>query len=116
MGKHLNKGVGRHVKTIGTIILIQAVAGILILLRKEHISPVVPLYFGQPSGDAQVAPQIALLIPTGISFAATILGIIISSIYNDEFLNKIILGTIIALTILSTITTFNIIALVGTIF
>lgn len=115
MGRHLNRGVGRYTKTLGTILLVQAITVAILLVRKNQISPLVPLYFGQPAGEAQVAPQMALLIPTGISFAATIIGVMISSIYTDEFLNKIILGIIIALTILSTITTFNIIALVGTI-
>lgn len=85
----------------------------LIFALRDNLPPEVPLYFGKPTGPAQlttplgltVAPLLALAILTVNSFIATFL--------TDVFLKKILLAAALITSLLAAITVIKIIFLVG---
>lgn len=100
-------------KYIGGIIVANLVFAGLILLFRNNIPPTVPLFYGRPRGDEQLAPQIFLLIPPLACVIVAIINGIITYLVEDKFIQKVMLGISFAATLLSTITIIKIILLVG---
>ncbi len=84
-----------------------------ILLLQSHLPPVVPLFYGLPYGDEQLANTWALIIPPLVALAFIGANIFISKTSKEEFIKQILVGLTIATTALSTITVVRIILLVG---
>ncbi len=86
---------------------------LLILLLSSKLPPVVPLLYGQPQGDEQLATKYFLLLPAIIASGFVLLNFSLGKLMNDAFLNKVLIALMIGATILSTITTVKIFLLVG---
>ncbi len=84
-----------------------------ILLLQSHLPPVVPLFYGLPYGDEQLANTWALIIPPLVALSFIGINIFIGKTSKDEFIKQILVGLTIATTALSTITVVRIILLVG---
>ena len=97
------------------IILFNVIVAVLVLLLQNNLPPTVPLYYGRPRGEEQLAPQLFLLVPPLSSAVVTIINGVIAYLISDQFVRKVVLGISCAVTILSTITVINIILLVGNI-
>jgi hypothetical protein len=108
-------------KNIGNNLAIALLASnvlllIAIILLKDHLPPVVPLFFGSAPEEAHLAPVTNLFIPPAIAIAILLLNFVISHLFRkDKFLQQILFGFTIATTALSTITVVKIILLVGNI-
>lgn len=94
-----------------------ALANILVvlavLLLQNHLPPVVPLFYGLPYGEEQLASKWALVIPPIVALALLGVNIFIAHETKDDFIKQIMEGLTLATTALSTITVVRIILLVG---
>lgn len=87
---------------------------IIIFLIRNNLPPELPLFYARPEGEDQLASQASLVLPAVIALAIVVLNSFIIKFIYDDFLKKLLLGVIIVTTLLSTITIFKIIFLVGT--
>ncbi|HEX6976913.1 MAG TPA: hypothetical protein VF185_00955 [Patescibacteria group bacterium] len=86
---------------------------LVILLLQPHLPPVVPLFYGLPYGDEQLANTWALIIPPFVALAFIGANIFISKTSKEEFIKQILVGLTVVVTALSAITVLRIILLVG---
>ncbi len=86
---------------------------ISILGTKVFLPPVVPLFYGKPVGNDQLASNLFLLIVPIISFLISILNFIISNKLTDEFIKKILSISSFVVSFMAVITVIKIILLVG---
>lgn len=94
-------------------IVVNVLTILVIILLKNSLPPVVPLFYGLPVSVDELTTNIGLIIPSLISICLIIINIIVAKGTKDTFLEKIFTGLIIAVTALSLITIIKIITLVG---
>lgn len=75
--------------------------------------PVVPLFYGKPSGEGQLVPTLGLLIAPAASLLITLLNTALSVVTNDTFFKQVLIATTLLITLLTTITVLKVIFLVG---
>lgn len=86
---------------------------ILVFLVQNSLPPQIPLFYGQPQGEDQLAPKLFLILPPLVAILVSVINFILSRLIKDQFLDKIFLATTITATILATIAVVKIIALIG---
>jgi hypothetical protein len=84
-----------------------------VVVFRSHIPPQIPLFYGLPQGEEQLAQQIFLIMPPVTALLFTLLNLILITTTKDDFLKKVLWGTTIGVTLLATITVYKIVALVG---
>lgn len=84
-----------------------------VVLLKNSLPPVVPLFYGLPRGAEQLGTRTMLALPALISTSIIVVNTILIIQIDNPFLQKVFLALIITSTALSTITVIKIIALVG---
>lgn len=83
-----------------------------VLLSRNRLPPLVPLFYGQV-GEEQLSSSYELVLPSIISFSSMVINLGLSWILQDEFLRKtLILASVISV-FFATITTLKITFLVG---
>jgi hypothetical protein len=90
-----------------------AVIGFILLIRKNHLPPVVPLYYGLPEGESQIVPVVNLTFPSIIALVIIAINTLITSLLKDDFLKKTLIIASLAATFFSVITIIKIAFLVG---
>lgn len=93
------------------VINVITIAGIL--LFKRFIPPEVPLYYGLPEGNNQVAASQELIIPSMVSLLVVLVNISLASLLQNEYLKRTLIIVSLIITLLSLITTLEIVFLVG---
>lgn len=101
--------------SISVSVSLATIAAVVITILFSKLPPQVPLYYGLPEGEAQLAPALALILPSLVSIATSIVNIMTCFFIEDEFLKKVLILTSIGVTFFATITTIRIILLVGNI-
>ncbi|MEK7498033.1 MAG: hypothetical protein AAB656_03890 [Patescibacteria group bacterium] len=86
---------------------------LLVIVLQNNLPPVVPLYYGLPTGEEELAKKIFLTVPSLVSILIILVNVVFMKRAKDSFLPKVLLGLIIGSTILGAITTIKIILLVG---
>lgn len=86
---------------------------ILVLSLQSKLPPVVPLFYGLPTGEEQLVPKMFLITPLLIAIAITIANIFILKITKEAFIQKVFVGLTLAVTLLAIITTVKIFFLVA---
>jgi len=94
-------------------ITIDLVTGLSIILLRDFLPPLVPLFYGRPAGEAQLTGTFGLLIAPGVSFLITVINLGISLLVENNFLKRILAISTIVISVLTTITVAKIIFLVG---
>jgi len=84
----------------------------LVLLR-NFLPPLAPLFYGRPVGEAQLTNTFGLLIAPGASLLMTALNLGLSFWIKDNFLKKLLAISAIVISVLTAITITKIILLVG---
>ncbi len=77
------------------------------------LPPQVPLFYGSPEGEDQLAANWMLIIPSVCAILFLIINSAISYFMKDEFLKKTLTASVFIATLLSIVTTLKIIGLVG---
>jgi len=86
---------------------------IIVIALRSFLPPVVPLFYGLPSGESQLVPSLGLLIVPGVSFLITILNITVALSFKDEFFKKTLIVSSALISVLALIAVLKIIFLVG---
>jgi len=94
-------------------LVLNLVAIVVFLILKGFLPPVVPLLYGRPTGETQLVPTIWLLAAPGLSLLFIIINSLITNFTSDVFANKLLITTTFLLSLLTVITLFKIIFLVG---
>ncbi len=92
--------------------IINAIIVAIVLAVQKNLPPIVPLFYGLPEGQGQLATNTTLILPATISSIFTIVNLLISRLTKDNFLEKVFAGLTITTLALSTITVIKIILLV----
>ncbi len=85
----------------------------LILATRNFIPPEVPLFYGLPEGERQIAPWWLITTPALLSTLFTILNFIICNKSSNNFVKQISTYILIPINFFSTIAIVKIILLVG---
>lgn len=85
----------------------------LIFLLKSQLPPEIPLFYGRPFGQEQLAQSIKLIILPITAFVIALFNAILSVVISSRFLTQILLGVAIITTTLAFIAVLQIIFLVG---
>lgn len=86
------------------------------LIVHKWLPPEVPLFYGMPQGDEQLASSWLLVLPGLISLLILFTNLAIVGLIKNDFSKKTLVLGAIGATFFSTITTFKIIFLVGSFF
>lgn len=78
----------------------------------NSLPPEIPLWYGRPIGENQIAQKDFIFLPSAISIFYIIVCLLFIKKVKDKFLIKILIGTAFLSTILTTITTVKIINLI----
>ncbi len=85
----------------------------IVLLIQRWLPPQVPLFYGKPSGEEQLASSLVLTLPSIVSLLILLINVSFAAILKDEFLRKTLVLAAIVVTFFAAITTIKIIFLVG---
>lgn len=88
---------------------------VLSILSIFILPPEIPLFYGMPKSNEQVAPSFMIITPSLAAFLFTVVNFVVSTKLNQQYLKKTLAFASIAATILSSIATYKIIFLVGSI-
>lgn len=86
---------------------------VAILILKNFLPPVVPIFYGEPAGADQLAPAIFLLIIPAVSFLISGINVFINSSSKDDFIKKFLAASSLVISIMAVVTVIKIILLVG---
>lgn len=101
----------KHLFIISLIInLVLILSG---LFAKLILPPEIPLFYGLPKNEDQLAKSIYIILPALISIIITIFNTVLSIISSNIYLKKTLAFASISITILSVVATYKIIFLVG---
>lgn len=79
------------------------------------LPPEIPLFYGLPKNNEQLAPSIFIILPSLVSLFLTVINAIISINVEGIYLKKALAFASISICLLSVIATYKIIFLVGSI-
>lgn len=96
-----------------TSLAFNIVLGVAIFIIKGFLPPVIPLFYGLPTGVNQLVPTLGLIIAPVASLIVTLINIGVASFINDQFFKRTLIVSAIFVSVLVTITTLKIILLVG---
>lgn len=103
-------------KSLFVISIIISVLFILLgLISQLILPPQIPLFYGLPKNNEQLAQSLFIVIPSLISLLITIINAIISINIDGIYLKKALAFASISVCLLSVIATYKIIFLVGSI-
>lgn len=101
-------------KPVYTSIAINLVVILFVLIAKNFLPPVVPLFYGKAVGEQQLIASLGLTIPPLVSLLITAINFSINRWFiKDLFLKNALLIASVFTSILSAITVLRIIFLVG---
>lgn len=95
--------------------VIDIITIIFVLFFQRALPPEVPLFYGLPQGEGQLAKPIFLLIPALLSLLVVALNTFLIRLVKNDFLEKVLAIASLATAVFAGITTFKIIFLVGNI-
>lgn len=101
------------------LIVISLITGLVIiglgLLSKFILPPQIPIFFGFPQTEEQLAPSLSIIIPPIISLIFVLINSIIAINIENGYVKKSLAFGSLVITLLSTIAVIKIIFLVGSI-
>jgi hypothetical protein len=97
---------------IASIILNLGVLAFALLVQR-NFPPQIPLYYGLPRGEEQLAPSWAIIIPCAFAIFENIINVLISKLFKEDFIRKTLILSGVVVTAFAVITTLKIIFLVG---
>lgn len=100
-------------KPIWFFLIFNLILLLVLIILKNHLPPVIPLFYGAPAGSAELAANQAIFLPTILTATETLINLILTFKVKDEFIKKALIGSCGFLTFLSAFTTIRIILLVG---
>lgn len=93
------------------ILSLLSMAGIVIV--QNYLPPLLPVYYGKPTGIEQLASTYFIFIIPGTSIIITAINLFFNTATKDVFIKKTLAIVSLAVSFMATITVFKIILLVG---
>lgn len=100
-------------KTVLFALFLSVITFLIGLLSQIFLPPEIPLFYGMPYGESQVAKSIFILTPPAISLVFIFINIILTLKLESQFIKKTLITASLFISILSFIAVFRIISLVG---
>lgn len=97
---------------LASFILSLVIAAGIVIIR-NFLPPVVPLYYGKPIGSDQLAQNILLIIVPAASIVVGVLNLTVSKFVKDMFIKRLLAIFSLLVSLLSAITIIKIVLLVG---
>ena len=97
---------------LATLILALLTIG-FVVISLNHLPPEVPLFYGLPEGEDQLASATSLIVPSLVSIAVFLINATTVYLLEDKFIQSMLVVATFAVTLLSSITTIKIILLVN---
>lgn len=95
------------------IFVVNLVVAGLALAVQTFLPPEIPLFYGQPKGENQIAAKIFLILPSSSALVVSAFNLLLSKVIGNKFLEKVLIGISYTISALALITTLRIIFLVG---
>ena len=111
-GDELNKKIP-YTKLLYVSLIANILVLIFLIVSGGNIPPEVPLYYGLPEGESQLAQKGSLFIPTLISIVFILINSLFAYFSKDDYMKKTLVIGSFAITFLSVVTTIKIAFLVG---
>ncbi len=83
------------------------------VVGQRFLPPMLPLFYGQPEGEGQLASSLTLVIPGIMSLLLLVINSGLSLWIKDDFLKKALILTSLVVSVFALIATLKIIFLVG---
>lgn len=96
-------------------IIINALFILIGLISQLILPPEIPLFYGLPKNNEQLAPSLFIVLPAATSLIITIVNAVLSINTDSSYLKKTLAFASISASLLSSIATYKIILLVGSI-
>jgi len=113
----VNKKIAAESSFNRTVFVFSAALNVLIatvsLLLISNLPPQVPLFYGLPQTEEQLAPAWMLIIPSALAFLILLGNASLSLFIEGDFSKKALAGASFAVSLFSAVTTLKIIFLVG---
>jgi len=96
-------------------VVLSLVLIVIVIIIQVFLPPEIPLFYGSPEGQSQIANRWFLVIPSSLSLIILLANLAISANIKDSFLkNSLVLAGLVT-TVFATVTTLKIFFLVGNI-
>lgn len=92
---------------------INIVSVLAFIFLKRLLPPVAPLLYGRPSGAGQLLPALGLLVAPSLSICLIIINGAVANFTDDSFSKKLLVASAFMVSLLTTITVFKVIFLIG---
>jgi hypothetical protein len=89
------------------------VSAIIIFALKGFLPPVVPLFYGLPTGTEQLTPVLGLFLVPIVGLVVIAINVLLSIFTKDDFLKKSLIISSVFISLLLTVTVIKIVLLVG---
>lgn len=93
------------------ILSVLSAAGILAVMT--FLPPLIPLFYGKPTGTDQLAPSWFIFVIPSLSLFITFINIFINTSAKDDFIKKFLAVGSLVVSLMATLTVIKIILLVG---
>ncbi len=100
-------------KFIYSSLIISGLGILFVIVVQSNLPPEVPLFYGLPVGENQLTTSLGLVTPAVISFLITAINVGVAFFLENKFLQKTLILSSFAISILSIITIVKISFLVG---
>lgn len=107
--------ITRFKHLIAFLVVLQILAVIVIVINKPNLPPVVPLFYGMPTGSQQLAPVNYLFLLPGLTLGIMAIAAVMAQYVHDKFIDTIMIGVMVIANILSLFSLLKILSIVGSI-
>jgi hypothetical protein len=83
------------------------------LIGQKFLPPQIPLFYGQPEGEEQLASSFALFLPGAFALLLLFINVGLSVLIKDDFIKKFLVLASLVVSVFAAVTTLKIIFLVG---
>lgn len=102
-----------HPKTVVASFVLVFVTILIAVASQSYLPPEIPLYYGLPEGELQIAPSSALVIPSLVSLAINTINTTLAYFLKEKFVQRTLVFASFAVAVFSVVTTVKIIFLIG---
>jgi hypothetical protein len=94
-------------------VFLNVVSALIVFALKGYLPPVVPLFYGLPTGAEQLTPMLGLFLVPVVGLIITAINVLVSIFSKDDFLKKSLIISSVFISLLLTVTVIKIVLLVG---
>lgn len=111
----LRKGVEYPVsmKLLVVALVVNILVAIFVFVVRNNLPPEVPLFYNKPEGEEQLVSPTTLFLPSLLSFLVLGVNSLVVTLAKDEFIQKLLIYSVLGITALSAIATIKVILLVA---